>query len=60
MNCDVDLDPSLLWLWCRPLATAPIQPRAWETPYAVGAALKRQKKKKGLSKVNSTKVKNVI
>ena len=37
MNCDVGrrcgLVPVLLWLW-RPLA--------WELPYAVGAALKRQ------------------
>ena len=54
-------DPSLLWLWCRLVATAPIRPLAWEPPYAAGAALeiatttttkdkktkdKRQKKKK--------------
>ena len=39
------LDPELLWLWCR-LAAAPlIQPLAWELPYALGAALKRQNKK---------------
>ena len=31
-------DPVLLWLWHRPGATAPIQPLAWEPPYAVGAA----------------------
>jgi len=39
----------LLWLWCRPAATALIGPLAWEPPYAAGAALekaKRQKKKK--------------
>ena len=42
-------DLPLLWLWCRPAATALIQPLAWEPPYAVGAALKRQnKKKKGI------------
>ena len=41
-------DPALLWLWCRPAATAPIGPLAWELPYAVGAALKSQKKKKKL------------
>ena len=35
-------DLSLLWLWYRTVATAPIQPLAWELPYAVGAALKRQ------------------
>ena len=28
---------------CRQAATAPIQPLAWEPPYAVGAALKIQK-----------------
>ena len=42
-------DPALLWLWCRPAATAPIRPLAWEPPYAVEAALemaKRQKDKK--------------
>ena len=39
-------DPELLWLWCRPAATAPIKPLAWEPPYAEGVALKRQKKKK--------------
>ena len=38
-------DPTLLWLGLWPAATAPIQPLAWELPYAVGAALKRQKKK---------------
>ena len=32
-------------LWCRPTAVAPIRPLAWELPYAVGAALKRKKKK---------------
>ena len=42
-------DPALLWLWRRLAATAPIQPLAWEPPYAAGAAqemAKRQKKKK--------------
>ena len=37
---------ALLWLWCRPAVTAPIQPLAWELPYVAGVALKRQKKKK--------------
>ena len=54
MSCGVGqrhgLDPMLMWLWCRPVATAPIRPLAWEPPYALGAALektkKRQKKKK--------------
>ena len=47
-GCRRSSDPVLLWLWCRPVATAPIGPLAWEPPYAAGAALemaKRQKKK---------------
>ena len=32
--------PVLLWLWCRPAATAPMRPLAWKLPYALGAALK--------------------
>ena len=39
-------DLVLLWLWCRPAAAAAIQTPAWELPYATGAAIKRQKKKK--------------
>ena len=48
------MDPALLWLWCRPVATAPIGPLVWELPYAVGAALKktkRQKKEKPLTMI---------
>ena len=33
-------DPVLLWLRCRPAATAPLRPLAWEPPYAAGTALK--------------------
>ena len=36
-------DPALLWLWCRLAAAAPIQPLAWELPYAASAALKGKK-----------------
>ena len=42
-------DPTLLRLWHRPAATAPIRPLSWEPPHATGVALeiaKRQKKKK--------------
>ena len=49
VGCRCGLDPALLWLWHRPVATAPIGPLAWEPPYAAGAAqeiAKRQKKKK--------------
>ena len=49
MNCGVGCryvsDLALLWLWCRLAATAPIQPVAWELPYAGGVALKRPKTK---------------
>ena len=46
-----DSDPTLLWLWHRPVATALIGPLAWEPPYAAGVAqemAKIQKKKKSL------------
>ena len=50
MNCGVGRrlgsDLVLLCLWCRTAAIAPIEPQAWEPPYAMGAALKRQKDKK--------------
>ena len=36
----------LLWLWYRPVATALIRPLAWKPPYAVGAALEKDKKTK--------------
>jgi len=39
-------DPTLLWLWCRPAATAPIRPLAWEPPYAAGVALEKEKRPK--------------
>ena len=49
MSCGVGQrcgsDPALLWLWGRPAAAAPIQPLAWELPYASGVALKRKKEK---------------
>ena len=42
MSCGVGRrrgsDPALLWLWRRLVATAPIGPLAWESPYATGAA----------------------
>ena len=38
-------DPTLLWLWRRPAATAPIRPLAWELAYAEGVALNRKTNK---------------
>ena len=49
MSCGVGhgcgWDAMLLWLWCRPAAIAPIEPLAWEPPYAVGIALKRERER---------------
>ena len=43
-----------LWLWHRPVATAAIQPLAWEPPYATSAALEKikQQQQQKLSKVS--------
>ena len=49
----LSLDPALLWLWCRPVATAPIRPLAWEPPYAVGAAQEMAKRQKNKTKQNT-------
>ena len=50
MSCGVGhrrgLDLALLWLWCKPVATALMRPLAWEPPCATGAALKGQKDQK--------------
>ena len=47
VGCRWGSDPTLLWLWCRLVAAAPIQPLAWQLPYAAGVTLK--------SKPNQTK-----
>ena len=52
--CRCGLDHSLLWLWRRLVATALIRPLAWEPPYTVGAALKRQKKEIRLFEIPSS------
>ena len=41
----------LLWLWCRPVATALIRPLAWEPPYAEGVALKEKKEEIDTKKI---------
>ena len=63
MSCGVGhrygSDLTLLWLWYRPAATAPIRLLPWEPPYAAGVALKRQRQKKkrksGGININMTK-----
>ena len=57
MSCRVDHRHSLdlLWLWHMLAAEAPIRPLAQELPYAIGAALKRQKQnKQNKTKQNKT------
>ena len=55
MSCGIDCrcgsDHELLWLLHRPVAAAPIQPLAWELPYAAGLAIKKGKFKKEFSGV---------
>ena len=46
-------------LWCRLAATALIRPLAWDLPYAVGVALKSQKKKKEKRKEKKKKTQMV-
>ena len=45
-RCRHGSDSALLWLWCRPAATALIRLLAWEPPYAEGAAQRNSKKTK--------------
>ena len=55
MSCGVghrhNSDPTLLWLWRKLAAAAPIRPLSWEPPYAAGAALEKAKKKKKKKKL---------
>ena len=50
MNCGVghrhSLDSELLWFWCGLVATTPIEPLAWEPPYAARVALEKTKRQK--------------
>ena len=63
MSCGVGhkcgLDLVSLWLWRRPAATAPMQPLAWEPPYALGMALKRLKKKEKKDMLKESQVKGI-
>ena len=38
VGCSHGSDLALLWLWRRPVTTAPIRSLAWEPPYAAGVA----------------------
>ena len=50
VGCRHGSDPELLWLWCRPVATDPIGPLAWEPPYAAGVAQEKAKRQKDQKK----------
>ena len=52
-------DLALLRLWCSLAATVPIQPLAWELSFAVGVALKSQKKKKSIFYHNKKDLKKI-
>ena len=52
VGCTLGSDPALLWLWHRPVASAPIKPLAWEPPCATDVALEKDKKKKKSSEQN--------
>ena len=60
MSCGVGrrsgLNLVLLWLWRRPAATAPIRPLAWEPPYDMGVALKKDKKTKKRKEISKLTV----
>ena len=49
-------DPTLLWLWHRPAAVAPVQPVAQELPYTADTDLKGKRKKKKKKKRRKKKL----
>ena len=59
MSCGVGhrcvSDTALLWLWCRLAGVAPIQPPAWESPYALVVALKSKAKQNKETKTPKNK-----
>ena len=56
MSCGVGprcgSDSTLLWLWRRLAAVAPVQPLAWELAYAVNMALKSKDNRQPEAKVD--------
>ena len=44
VGCRCGSDPTLLWHWRGPVATALIRPLAWESPYAEGSTLEKAKR----------------
>ena len=56
VGCGRGSNPELLCLWCRPVATAPIRPLAWEPPYAAEAAQEMAKSQKAKQNNNNKKL----
>ena len=52
VGCRWGLNTELLWLWCRPVATAPIRPLAWEPPCAAGSGPRKGKNKQTNKQTN--------
>ena len=50
VGCRRSSDPTLLWLWHRPVARGLIRPLAWEPLYAEGVALEKAKRQKQTNK----------
>ena len=57
VGCRHGLDPTLLRLWCRPVATALVCLLAQQLPYAAGVALKKIKNKKQINVMPQNKLK---
>ena len=56
VGCRRGSDPSLLWLWCKPAAAAPVIPLAWKPPCAAGVALEKAERKENNNDNNSLQV----
>ena len=60
MSCGIvhrgNLDTELLWVWHRPVATAPIGPLASEPQYATDAAIKRPEKQTNKKKKQESRI----
>ena len=54
------LESGVTLLWCRLAAAAPIQPLAWEPPYAAGAALLKKKKEKNCAEALAPSLLNLL
>ena len=56
VGCRRGLDPTLLGLWRRLVATVRIRPLAWEPPSATRAAQEMAKRQKNKNKIKKKRV----